>query len=285
MYRIADLILRYKEYVAAVVLIIISMIMIAASSNEKLRSFRTISVGIIASVQSAFSWLPNPYAVQTENRALRQLITDQAVEAMQLREAGIKVEKLEAMLGFRQRSPLKLLPTRVLGKSVIQARNFATLDAGSRDGVKEEMPVITERGLVGRIAGVSRNYAIVQLLLNRDTRLSVRTLRGRNDGILTWDYDGGRQLLLRQIEAVRPQPKVDTIVTSGYSELYPPNIIVGTIASIDQEEGTLFYRIEVDPSVDFGTLEEAFVVLQQTTTERQRVQERIDSMETAEDED
>jgi len=67
MYRIADLILRYKEYVTALVLIVISMIMIATSSNTQLRSFRTISVGIIASVQSAFTWVPNPYALQTES--------------------------------------------------------------------------------------------------------------------------------------------------------------------------------------------------------------------------
>src|SRR5512133_169997 len=139
MYRIADLILRYKEYVAAVVFIIAAMIMIAVSSNNQLRSFRTISVGIIASVQSAFSWLPNPYAVQTENRALRQLIKDQAIEAMQLREAGIKYEKLRAMLEFKRESPLKLRTASVIGKSVIQARNFATLDVGQTDGIKVGM--------------------------------------------------------------------------------------------------------------------------------------------------
>ena len=284
MYRIADLLLRYKEYVAALVLIVISMIMIATSSNTQLRSFRTISVGIIASVQSAFAWVPNPYALQTENRALRRLVRDQAVELMQLREAGIKAEKYSAMLAFKAKSPMKLLAAEVIAKSVIQARNFATLNVGTRDGVSEGMPVITERGLVGRVVGLTPNHCIVQLLLNRDTRLSVMTLRGRNEGILTWDYDGGRNMLLRQIEAVRPQPKQDTIVTSGYSALYPENLTVGTIRSIEQEEGTLFYRIVVTPAVDFGTLDEAFVVLHKPSDERLQVETRLDSLREADEE-
>lgn len=278
MYRIADLILRFKEYVAILVLIVIAMIMIATSSNTQLRSFRTISVGIIASVQSAFSWVPNPYALQTENRALRQLVRDQSVELMQLREAGIKAEKLRDLLEFKQKSPMKLLAAEVIAKSVIQARNIATLNVGSKDGVKEGMPVITERGLVGRIVGISPNYSIVQLLLNADMRLSVMSLRGRNEGMLTWDYEGGRRMLLRQIEAVRPQPKHDTIVTSGYSAMYPENITVGTITAIEQEEGSLFYRIIITPSVDFGTLDEAFVVLHRPDDERLKLEERNDSL-------
>jgi rod shape-determining protein MreC len=283
MYRIADLILRYKEYVTALVLIVISMIMIATSSNSQLRSFRTISVGIIASVQSAFAWVPNPYALQTENRALRQLVRDQSVELMDLREAGIKAERLRSMLEFKERSPMKLLAAEVLGKTVIQARNFATLNVGEKDGVREGMPVITERGLVGRVVGLSANFAIVQLLLNPDTKLPVITLRGRNEGLLTWDYEGGRQMVLQQIEAVRPQPKADTIVTSGYSEYFPENITVGTVRTIGQEEGSLFYRIVVEPAVDFGTLDEAFVVLHRPNDERLRLQTRLDSMSRADE--
>jgi rod shape-determining protein MreC len=146
------------------------------------------------------------------------------------------------------------------------------------------MPVITERGLVGRVIGLTKHHSMVQMLLNRDTRLSVMTLRGRNEGMLTWDYDGGRHMLLRQIEAVRPQPKQDTIVTSGYSELFPENIVVGTIASIEQEEGTLFYRIVVEPAVDFATLDEAFVVLHRPNSERMQIQSQVDSLHEADEE-
>jgi rod shape-determining protein MreC len=259
MRRIAELFLRYKEYVTALALIVISLLMISGSSNSQLRSFRTISVGVVAGVQSALSWLPNPFALETENHALRQLNKDLSIQAMQLRDAGIKLEKLRAMLEFKEHSPMKLVAAEVVGKSTIQLRNFATLNVGARDGVKEGMPVITERGLVGRVTGTNDNYAVVQLLLNRDTRVAAKTLEGRNDGLITWD--GASSLSFHNVPSVQPQKKGDTVVTSNYSSLYPENIIIGTVTDVQQEQGTLFYKIVVEPSVNFATLEEAFVVL------------------------
>ncbi|MDB5033055.1 MAG: Cell shape-determining protein MreC [Chlorobi bacterium] len=259
MRRIAELFLRYKEYATALGLIIISLLMISASSNSQLRSFRTISVGVVAGVQSALSWLPNPFSLQTENHALRQLNKDLSLQAMQLRDAGIKLEKLRAMLEFKQHVPLKLVSAEVIGKTTIQLRNYATLNVGAKDGVKEGMPVITERGLVGRVIGMNNDYTVVQLLLNRDTRVAAKTTMGRNDGLIAWD--GASSLTLRNIPTVQPQKIGDTVVTSNYSSLYPENIVIGTVTEISPEQGTLFFKIKVTPAVNFATLEEAFVVL------------------------
>ncbi|MBS1914108.1 MAG: rod shape-determining protein MreC [Bacteroidetes bacterium] len=259
MQRIVELFLRYKEYATALLLIVISLLAISRSSSSQLRSFRTISVGVIASVQSALSWLPNPYALETENHALRQLNKDLSLQTMQYRDAALKVEKLRAMLGFREHSPMKLLSAEVLGKTTIQERNYATLNVGSKAGVKEGMPVITERGLVGRVTGLNDDYSVVELLLNRDTRVAARTLEGRNDGKITWDGKGS--LYLQDIPAAQPQKKGDTVVTSSYSPRYPENIIIGIISDIKEERGSLFYQIRVQPAVNFATLEEAFVVL------------------------
>ncbi|MEO5930441.1 MAG: rod shape-determining protein MreC [Candidatus Kapaibacterium sp.] len=259
MRRIAELFLRYKEYATALGLIIISLLMISASSNSQLRSFRTISVGVVAGVQSALSWLPNPFSLQTENHALRQLNKDLSLQAMQLRDAGIKLEKLRAMLEFKQHVPLKLVSAEVIGKTTIQLRNYATLNVGAKDGVKEGMPVITEQGLAGRVIGMNNDYTVVQLLLNRDTRVAAKTTMGRNDGLITWD--GASSLTLRNIPSVQPQKIGDTVVTSNYSSLYPENIVIGTVTEISPEQGTLFFKIKVTPAVNFATLEEAFVVL------------------------
>jgi rod shape-determining protein MreC len=266
MQRIAELLLRYKEYATALLLIIVSLVLISTSSSSKLRSFRTISVGVVAGVQSALSWVPNPFALETENHSLRQLNKDLSLQAMELRDAGVKVEKLRQMLEFKQKSPMKLLSAEVIGKTTIQLRNFATLNVGEKDGVKEGMPVISESGLAGRVIGVSANYSIVQLLLNRDTRVPARTLGDRNDGLIIWD--GGSNLLFRNVPAVQPQKKGDTVVTSNYSSFYPENIVIGTITDIEEEQGTLYYKITVKPAVNFATLEEAFVVLHSPDQER-----------------
>jgi rod shape-determining protein MreC len=197
--------------------------------------------------------------LQTENHALRQLNKDLSIQMMGLRDAGLKVEKLRGMLEFKEHTAMKLVSADVVGKTTIEMRNYATLNVGSASGVKEGMPVITERGLAGRVIGVNENYAVVQLLLNRDTRVAAKTTEGRNDGMITWDGEGS--LNLRFIPAAQPQKKGDTVVTSSYSSLYPENIVIGTIADIKEDQGTLFYKIKVEPAVNFATLEEAFVVL------------------------
>ncbi len=273
MRRIAELVLRYKEYVTTLGLIIISLLMISASSSSQLRSFRTISVGVVASVQSALSWLPNPYALETENHALRQLNKDLSIQLMQLRDAGMKVEKLQGMLELKEKSPMKLKAAEVVGKATIQMRSYATLNIGEKDGVKIGMPVITERGLAGRIVGTNENFSVAQLLLNRDTRVAGRSTMARNDGLIIWD--GSSSLTFRNVPSVQPQKVGDTVVTSNYSSLYPENIVIGTVSKVEPEQGTLFYSITVEPAVNFATMEEAFVVLYSPDQSRLELERRV----------
>ena len=273
MYRIVDLILRYKEYAATILLTIISLLLISGDDDKRIRSFRTISVGIISSVQSAFDWVPNPWDLEAENRALRNLNRDLSLEAMRLRDAGIKVEELRKMLEFKEKSSMKLLTAEVVGKPTLQLRNYITINVGADDGVQEGMPVITPAGLVGRVVGLDDENSIVLLVINADSRIAARTLRGRNNGILFWDKE--EKLLLRNVPSVLSQATGDTIITSGLSSFYPEDIVIGTVDSVTEEQGTLYHRIEVNPTVNFATLEEVFVVLYTPDTKRLELERRV----------
>ncbi len=273
MRRFVELIIRYKEYATALVLISVSLLMISNSSSTQLHSFRTISVGIVASVQSALSWIPNPFTLERENHALRHLNKDLAIQVMELRDGALKAEKFRDMLEFKEKTPMKVVPAEVVGKTTIQLRNTATLNVGEKDGVQKDMAVMTEHGLVGRIAGTSDRYSIVQLLINVDTRVAARTLNGRNEGIVAWDPDG--TLLLKSIPSALQQKAGDTVVTSSQSINFPENIVIGKVLSVTEERGTLFDRIVIEPAADFATLEEAFVVLHSPDNERLELEKRF----------
>jgi len=266
MQRILDFVLRFKEYVATTLLTIISLVLISSSSNTQLRSFRTVSVGFVAGVQSAFSWVPNPFALKSENRILRQLSRDLSLQAIQLRDDALKGEKYRAMLDFRQRSPMKLATAEVVGRLSIETRNYVTLNIGEKKGIREGMPVMTERGLVGRVVGLNGNYSIVQLLTHRDTRVTARMLSSRQNGVVVWD--GGRNLVLRDVPIGQKPKKGDTVVTSELSSYFPEGIVIGTVSVVEDEPGTLYSRITLTPAVDFSTMEEAFVVLHSPDQER-----------------
>ena len=195
------------------------------------------------------------------------------MQAMQYRNLALKAETYREMLAFREQSPMKLLSAEVVGKTTIQMRNYATLFVGSCSGVREGLAVITERGLAGRVIGVNDDYSVVQLLLNRDTRVTARTLEARNEGMITWD--GAGSLILGNVPAAQPQRKGDTVVTSSLSALYPENIPVGVIDTVADDPGTLFYRIRVRPMVNFATLEEAFVVLYTPDQKRLELERKL----------
>jgi rod shape-determining protein MreC len=91
--------------------------------------------------------------------------------------------------------------------------------------------------------------------------------------MITWD--GVSSLNMRYVPAAQAQKKGDTVLTSNYSSLFPENIIIGTIAEIKEEQGTLFYSIKVEPSVNFGTLEEAFVVLYSPDQSRLELERKL----------
>jgi cell shape-determining protein MreC len=104
-------------------------------------------------------------------------------------------------------------------------------------------------------------------------RVAARTLHERIDGLLT--FDGSKNLLLKNVASVQPVKLGDTITTSDYSPYFPENIPIGTIAQIEEEGGSLFYRIIVSPMVNFSTMEEAFVVLFSPDQERIELEREI----------
>jgi rod shape-determining protein MreC len=77
------------------------------------------------------------------------------------------------------------------------------------------------------------------------------------------------------VPSVQPQKIGDTVVTSNYSSLFPQDIVIGTVTKVEPEQGTLFYSIQVEPAVNFATMEEAFVVLYSPDQSRLDLERRV----------
>jgi len=105
----------------------------------------------------------------------------------------------------------------------------------------------------------------VRILLNTDFRASAKIQRSRVDGILAWD---GRSLLLNNVAKTLDVKVGDVVITSEYSSTYPPNIRIGVVNEVQEQEGTLFKKVFVFPGVDFVKLEEVFVMTYAPDRER-----------------
>lgn len=202
-------------------------------------------------------------SVHEENEKLR-------AERDRLREEharllGVMQEnaRLRALVGFSEAHPhFQLVPARVIARDVNEFFRVVTikLDTGNAR-VRPDMPVVSSAGLVGQVESVDGRFAQVLLTVDKRSSVDIVVQRNRARGVLTGegnprDYSARIGYLLRRDE-VRLG---DTLVTSGMGGMFPPDLVIGTIADINDRNYGLYQEVRVEPAVDFSRLEEVYVV-------------------------
>ena len=145
------------------------------------------------------------------------------------------------------------VPSRVVHNSIYDQYNFLTLDKGKKQGVFRDMGVISDRGLVGLVLESSAKFATVIPIINRGFKLSAKIKSSNYAGILQWEGDSPRSAVLTEIPFHVTLSGGDTILTSGFSSIFPEGIEVGIIESYSLDKGN-FYDIKVSLFTDFQRL-------------------------------
>jgi len=135
-----------------------------------------------------------------------------------------------------------------------------TIHAGRNDGVRPDMAVISPSGVVGVTYSVSNNYCVAVSLLNEQFKLSAKIKKNGYFGSLKWDPGKYRYAMLTEIPTHVNIELGDTVITSGYSSIFPEGYMVGTIDEIVLPPGSNFYEISVLLAVDFKSLDYVYLV-------------------------
>ncbi len=257
MHRLYQIFFQFKEYFIFALLVVLSITLMALNDNAQVRRIRSLTVGTVGFIQQTFSFIPNLISLQSENEALRKLNVNLSDEVSQLREAKLENLRLHSLLALRETTQAKLTTSKVVAKNLNLLRNTITLNSGEHDGVQIGNPIITGEGVVGRVVAVSGNYSIGQMMLNVDFRVSAKVQRSRVDGIVAWD---GKTLLMKHVVKSMDVKVGDAIITSEYSNAFPPQLKIGIVSNVSEMPGSLFKKIEITPMVDFVRLEEVFVM-------------------------
>lgn len=267
MQRLINILLLFKEYVVLALLVIASTVLLSLNDNVQMRAVRSTTVGVVGLAEDMLATIPNVFELRRENAVLRSLNVNLSDEVGRLREARLENMRLRGLLAMKEESPFRLIAADVVGKSFHLLRNTITLNVGSDDSVRVDMPIISESGLVGKVIAVSPGYAVGQLMFNKDFRASAKVQRSRVDGIVSWD--GGEVLRMKNVAKMQDVREGDVITTSEYSNVFPSNIKIGYISRITQGAGTLFKEIDITPSADLMAVEQVFVI--KATPDSQRV--------------
>ena len=172
-------------------------------------------------------------------------------------------------------SSYTLVPTRVIRNSVMRANNTLTIDRGMAQGILPRQGVITGRSVLGITRNVGEHYAEVISLLHSESRLSASLQRSGYFGVLVWRGDDPREHYLEEVPRHASLSKGDTVITSGYSAMFPRGIYIGRVDSFWVRPGSDFYDIRVVLGHDPANIDYAYVIRRAADAERVIFEEQL----------
>jgi len=244
-------IVRYYFFFLFLFLEVVSAFLVIQHNNFHRAQFINVTRSLEGVFYETFGGLRNYLVLKQTNQDLHMeniLLWNQ--------QDGLN-RRLERSSGFSYdsvpRRQFSYIPASVINSSTNKQFNFITLDKGRHHGIEPEMAVISPRGVVGIVYAVSGNFSTVIPMINRDFRLSAKIRRNGYFGSLSWPGTGFDLAVLEEIPFHVDILPGDTIVTSGYSAIFPEGIMIGTVRDFEAEKGN-FYTIAVTIGVDYKSL-------------------------------
>jgi len=203
--------------------------------------------------------------VRDQNHELRSRLADAEEENLQLREALVASGRLHLIDEMRDEFEIPMLPAELVGLDASAWFQSALIDRGRARGVLAGMPVVSEHyGVVGLVTTTSRNAAKIMMLLDRQSAVDGVVQRSRSRGVVRVGKDAALEF---EFVARGGDVQVgDVIITSGLGGVYPKGFRLGEVIGISEPGSGLLQTATMQPAVDFGRLEQVFVVLRRGPT-------------------
>ena len=199
-------------------------------------------------------------SLRTENRHLAEEILRLTETITRLEEEAAAAAACDsADYTTAWRGKYEFIPAEVIKNSVNKQHNYLIIGKGSDDGVRPQTGIITSRGVIGIVDAVSRHYSYAISFLNSDSSISARIGKDGAAGPMAWDGKGSGNALLREIPLQVKFEEGDTVYTSGFSTIFPPDIPIGRITGSRIVNGATF-EIKVSLFQDFSSVRHVCLV-------------------------
>lgn len=215
-------------------------------------------------VRGAFSRYIALVDTKAENVRLHARLNQLEEANLQLREALVASGRLHHIAEMRERYEIPMLPAELVGADTSPWFQSVLVDRGRDRGIRSGMPVISEQGLVGLVTATSTRSAKATLVIDRQTAIDGVIQRSRARGIVRGE--GSDELSFEFVARGSDVQVDDLVITSGLGGVYPKGLLIGAIDSVSDAGSPLLRTAKIRPAVDFGRLEQVFVMLRRGPT-------------------
>ena len=282
MHNLTEFLAKHNHWFVFLVLEVVSMVLLFRYNSYQGSVWFSSANAVTGKVYEWDSAVESYFSLSGVNSQLTQrnafleqqvrMLDDSIARLTRSQEAA--VTRLSSMVPFQG---FRLIPAKVVANMVNRYDNLITIDKGSADGVKRDMGVVCGMGVVGIVYLVSEHYSIVIPALNSHSNISCTIQRRGYFGYLRWRGGSSQLAYLEDVPRHAHFKLGDNVVTSGYSSVFPPGVMVGKVLHVFNSADGLSYRVQVKLSTDFARLRDVCLV------DDSALQERIDLMRAAQD--
>src|SRR5208282_4036786 len=268
-----DVLGRYRNLIVLVGVLFAQVLGLAVqvkrtSDSESTRLIRVWAVGAVTPFEKALVWTQTSSrniwhnyfylrGVRAENRSLKAQIEQMRLEQVRMSQDADQARRLQALLAFKEQFISQTMAAQVIGGSGSELSRSVYIDKGYKDGIKDDMAVITADGIVGKVLRVYRSTSLVLLIDDQTSGVGSILDKTRLQGILRGTPSG--EVVLEKVMSDETVPAGELVLTSGGDGIFPKGLLVGRVTKVTPGSD-LFLNIRVRPAANLSKLEEVLVV-------------------------
>lgn len=263
MKEVFEFLRHYSKWVVFAMYIVASCLLLFNSDPYRHHLWMTSASSVASGIYEVSNNVTSYFNLRDANSDLNHRNAELEAEVTNLRE---QLNRLE-LLNYTDTMPtpdsvqhFEFIVANVINNSIHHTHNYLTINRGTADGVRPEQGVIDHSGVVGTVSVAGPHYSRVISLLNPNFRLSCKIKGSEHFGSLWWDGKDPRIALLEELPRHTKFVTGDTVVTSGYSAVFPAGIPVGVIVDGDEHHNENFFTLRVKLFADFSRLSNVQVV-------------------------
>lgn len=256
--------IRHSKWFVYALLATASCVLLFRSDPYRQHLFTTSAGFLGGTVYGAANSVTSYFNLHDINDDLNRRNADLQAEVEQLRAQLRQMNEqtfTDTLVVDSGVAPFRFIVANVINNSISHPFNYLTIDKGSRHGIRPELGVIDRNGVVGIVSNVGTSNARVISLLNPHFRLSCKLRKTDYFGSLVWGGDASDEALLEELPRHTVFEPGDTVVTSGYSAVFPAGLPVGIVMGSESDQSQNFFTLRVKLLADFTTLSNVQVVI------------------------